>query len=317
MKAFLSLGSLLLCLATGLRAGTSANYSIVPEEVGALGGISSSTTYRQIASAGGIAGISSNPGGASARQGFVAQLFEVAGLVLDSPRLTAGENSLFFFNASLLYDDATLTLLPAASVAWSVLSGPLLSITPAGVASTGLVYENTPATVQGQFGAFTATINVTVANTHNDNYGTYAADGLDDAWQVQYFGLDQPQAAPGVDVNGTGQNNYFKFVAGLVPNGSPGAADARFTVTAQAVAGQPAQRQITFRPLAAGRNYRVQYSLSVGTNAVWNDLTGFLQLPDAGNARTIIDQQATDARRFYRVLITKDPSPPGPTRLVP
>ncbi len=37
-------------------------------------------------------------------------------------------------------------------------------------------------------------------------------------WQIQYFGsTTNPKAAPGYDADGTGQNNEFKFVAGLNP----------------------------------------------------------------------------------------------------
>ena len=46
-------------------------------------------------------------------------------------------------------------------------------------------------------------------------------DGLPDAWQIQYFGcVSCPQAAPGADADGTGQNNLFKYEAGLDPTDS-------------------------------------------------------------------------------------------------
>lgn len=39
---------------------------------------------------------------------------------------------------------------------------------------------------------------------------------LDDAWQNQYFGLDNPLAAPTADPDG--ETNSFEFTAGLIPS---------------------------------------------------------------------------------------------------
>ncbi|MBS0660360.1 MAG: hypothetical protein JSR82_19230 [Verrucomicrobia bacterium] len=315
MKSLLSSCTLLLGLSLDLRAGASADYLNAPEAVSALGGHSSSAAYRNVASAGGIAGVSSSPGGVAARQGFIGQLFERVGLALESDRTFVGEGTQANLFAKFVYDDGTTDALPSGSVLWSVLGGPIASITAAGIATAGQVYLDSTGVVQGQFDDLFATLPLTIVNTHNDNFGGYAGDGLDDAWQVQYFGLNNPNASPTVDVNGTGQNNAFKFQAGLDPTAPAGSANARFVVTAAAVAGQPAQRQISFRPLVVGRSYRVQYTTSLASGSTWADLTGFTQLPDVGDTRTIIDQNATEGRRFYRVEIVKTPTSPGPTGL--
>ena len=44
-------------------------------------------------------------------------------------------------------------------------------------------------------------------DTIADNFGTYAGDGLGDDWQVQYFGLSNPNAAPLLDPDFDGHNN--------------------------------------------------------------------------------------------------------------
>ena len=54
-------------------------------------------------------------------------------------------------------------------------------------------------------------------DSNPDNHGSYAGDGIPDSWQAQYFELNNPNAAPNKDVDGTGQNNLFKYVAGLDP----------------------------------------------------------------------------------------------------
>ena len=41
------------------------------------------------------------------------------------------------------------------------------------------------------------------------------------AWQLQYFGCTNcPQSQPTADADGTGQNNQFKYIAGLNPDES-------------------------------------------------------------------------------------------------
>ena len=68
--------------------------------------------------------------------------------------------------------------------------------------------------------------------------GSYAADGVGDDWQFQYFGLNNPNAAPLLDPDGDGQNNLFEFTAGLVPTNPL----SRFLVSIAPVPGQPTHR---------------------------------------------------------------------------
>lgn len=301
--------------ASALPAGVSLHYQTSPETVGALGGSSASAAYSNVGAAGGIGGIATGLGPLTVRSGYIGQLFETVGLVLNAALTTIDEGGTLQLGGGVLYDDATTNALPPEAIVWSVTAGPLTSVSASGLASAELVYQDTPATVRGLFNAFVGTINLTVHNTHNDNFGSYAADGIDDAWQAQYFGLDNPLAAPTADPNGTGQNNRFKFLAGLDPTLPASHPEARFVLTAQPVPGQPSQRQLSFHPVVAGRNYRVQFNPTLtppGLN--WSDLTGFTLLPDVGNTRALFDNNATDPRRFYRVEITKTPTPPGPLR---
>lgn len=301
--------------AAALPASVSLHYQTSPEAVGALGGFSTSAAYANVGAAGGIGGISTGPGPTTVRSGYIGQLFETVGLVLNAALTTINEGGVLQLGGGLLYDDATTNALPPEAIVWSVNAGPLTSVDPSGLASAALVYQDTPATVRGQFNTFFGTINLSVRNTHNDNFGSYAGDGLDDAWQAQYFGLDNPLAAPTADPNGTGQNNRFKFLAGLDPTLPASHPEARFVLTAQPVPGQPAQKQLSFHPVVAGRNYKVQFHSTLASPGLtWTDLTGFTQLPDNGNTRAVIDNGATDSRRFYRVEITKTPTPPGPLR---
>ena len=53
------------------------------------------------------------------------------------------------------------------------------------------------ALAQGSYAGSTGSLNLTVLNVNQDNFGSYAGDGIGDDWQVQYFGLpSNPAAGP-------------------------------------------------------------------------------------------------------------------------
>ena len=144
---------------------------------------------------------------------------------------------------------------------------------------------------------------LTVLNVNLDNFGTYAGDTLDDAWQVQYFG--QPpnaNAGPNADFDGTGQTNLFKYIAGLNPlDGS------RFTLSVAPVAGQPAQKNVIFTPRPTDRTYTVTFKTAFKTAfnaATWTPLPGGI-VTDNSQQRTVTDPAATGAKKFYHIEITK------------
>lgn len=186
-------------------------------------------------------------------------------------------------------------VIPASAQVPQIISYPI-----AGLATAGTVFQNAPATVQGAFGGSTGTLNFTVLNTFSDNLGSYAGDGIDDAWQVQYFGPPpNANAGPDVDFSRTGQTNFFKYVAGLNPLDP----NAVFTVKIIPVTGLSTVKQLVFTPLVAGRSYTVKFrpDLAAGT---WISLTGAFQ-SDSGATRTVTDLNATEDMKYYRVEITK------------
>ena len=136
-------------------------------------------------------------------------------------------------------------------------------------------------------------------DTIPDNFGSYAGDGLGDGWQVQYFGLNNPQAGPNVDASGTGQTNMFKYVAGLVPTDPA----SRFSVWVEPVPGQTAQVRVIFFPRLDGRTYTVKASPSLAAGS-WAPL-GSSSTTDNGNERTVTDLNASGTKRFYTVEVQK------------
>jgi len=301
MKTFLTpifLGALALGSAV---AGTSTDYATNPQSLDAGGQRTSSTNYTSDASMGGVAGISAVVSPAeTAKQGYIGQLYEVTGLALAATPATIDEGLTRQLAAQAALDDATFLALAPGAVAWSVLTGPLTGINAAGVATAGLVYQNTQATARGIWGVFSADLGFTVLDINPDNFGSYAGDGIDDSWQVQYFGLNNPDAAPAKDPDGDGQNNQFEFAAGLVPTDPL----SRFLFRIELVPGFPNKKNLVFSPRFVTRTYTVLTATTLGAGITWQPLAGGI-VQDNGSERTVTDPAATNTQEFYRIEITK------------
>ncbi len=297
MKAPAFLLALLATVAAHAGPRTSANYSIATDTTDAGGQRATSAAYTNDGSAGGVAGLSSVASPAqTAKSGYVGQLYDVTGLVLNSAAPSVNETATLQLAAWQLLDDESTLAVAVNSVAWSVVSGPVTGIDSGGLATADVVAQDTPATVQGMHGGFTGMLNLTVLDTIADNFGTYGSDGLPDDWQVQYFGPNNPDAGPGVVTDGSGLTNLFKYTAGLIPNN----AVSTFNTGTGPVTGQPGQRSISFGPTFSDRNYTIKFSTDLLN---WNTLSG----PTAGNDGTMsfTDTNAGGPRKFYRVQIIK------------
>jgi hypothetical protein len=293
-----------LALTATLHAGprTSANYSIITDIADAGGQRATSAAYTNDGSAG-VGGVSTVASPAEfVKSGYAGQLYDITGLALNSASVNSSVNETTTLQLAAFQqlDDTSFLAVSANSVAWSVVSGPITGISGAGLATAGTVYQDTAATVQGIFGGLTGQLQLTVIDSIPDNFGSYAGDGLDDAWQVQYFGQPpNPLAAPGADADGTGQTNLFKFIAGLNPIDH-----SRFTITIAPVPGQPGQKNVIFNPIVAGRTYAVTAKTSLDSVGGWTAINASAP-SDSGPQRTITDLSATGAAKFYHVEITK------------
>lgn len=277
---------------------SSANYSIATETTDSGGQRTASAHYSNDGSAGGIAGISTVSSPVEiAKAGYIGQLYDVTGLAINASPASVDELATLQLGASLLLDDESHLDVDVSSVAWSVVTGPVTSITGTGLATAGAVYQDAGATVQGALGGLTGNLNLTVLNLLPDNFGRYAGDGLDDAWQNQYFGLNNPNADPLIDPDGDGQNNRFEFIAGIVPTDP----NSHFDLQVEPVAGQPGQKRLIFGPRWTDRTYNVLTSTTLEP-ASWSTLTGGI-VSDSGTERSVTDTAATALKKFYQVEI--------------
>jgi len=279
---------------------SSSSYSVAAEVVDGGGRRTSGGVYTNDATIGGLAGLSTVTTPAlTAKHGFAGQLFDVTSLALAATNTNVNETANRQVNATVLLDDGSTLALANSAFAWSIVTGPLTAISNAGLATAGIVYQDTSASVMATYAGVTQQLTLTVVNNNLDNFGTYAGDGIDDAWQVQYFGLSNPLAGPTVDPDGDGQNNLFEYTAGTVPN----LAGSRFALRDEPVPGQPAQKRIIFSPRLADRTYVVQFATDLALGN-WQTLTNSTT-SDNGQERTVTDLGATGAKRFYRVQVTK------------
>lgn len=285
----------LLTLLGVARAGISADYSITPQTLDGGGGRSASADYTLDASAGLIVGRSTvgAPAGVT-RHGYIGQLADPAGFVLAAEPASMDEDATRQLAARVLLDDDSQLALAAAEVAWSVAGGPLAGIDAAGLAMAGSVYQDTPALARGLWGAQSNTLTLTVLNTLPDNFGSYAADGLDDDWQIGYYGFDNPAAAPGHNPFGTG-DNLFKFFAGLNPTDAESRLHLRIARAGAATA-------LEVEPIVSGRTYSIVQAATPGA-AQWDTLVPH-EIRDSGAIRTFVSDTNAPSL-FYRVRIQK------------
>ena len=114
------------------------------------------------------------------------------------------------------------------------------------------------------------------------------------AWSAQYGLLQGPEG----DEDGDGNSNYLEFVAGLVPTN----ASSVFKISVSSVPGEPSHRAIVISPILSDRTYTVKSSESMQP-ATWIPLSNPTE-SNAGNVRTVIDNEATEEKKFYVIEIS-------------
>lgn len=300
VKKLILLCSLLAPATLQAGSSSSAHYNISAETIDAGGTRTSSAHYTIDGCTGGEGGISSAATPEETLKfGYIGQLYDVTALQLAAAPATVGEGQTRQLGGAQWLDDLTLIPLPADSISWSVQSGPLTGVSIAGVATGAAVYQETDAVVQGSHAGITGTLNLTVLDTIPDNFGLYAGDGIADAWQVQYFGPDNPLADPLLDPDGDGHTNRFEFVAGLIPTDLLSV----FKLRIEEVPGQPAQKKLIFSPRLSDRSYTVKSSTTALPGS-WTAITG-AAVTDQGNERTVTDPNAAEPKKLYEVEIAK------------
>ena len=276
----------------------SRNYAQQTETFDAAGGKGASSHYSQTASIGGIGGAASAGAKAVARNGFAGQLFEATNLVLNASPATVNEGGTSQLAAIATLDDGTVSHLAGRDLFWRVSSGPVVSIDAQGLLTAANVYQRSSARIEGRYPGKNSFIDLGILNVDDDDFGIYAHDGLPDLWQVQNFGENNPRGVSSADADGDGQSNFAEFIAGT----SPTNAESHFSIELATLPGEPSQKYLLFSPRLNDRSYTVEYSLDLG--AGFKPLTNASQL-DFDATRVVLDPNATEPNKFYRVKISR------------
>lgn len=291
MKTLLMVSALLLVAA--------ANYERPVSAIDQGGGRLTSGQYT-IDSSVNTTGALTAGGLAVAKGGYVGQLYDPASVQVNLTPATVAESATRQLATALVLDDHTFLPLAPSEVIWSIVSGPLAAISGGGAVTAGQVYENTGAALAGAAAGVSGGFALTVLNVGDDDFGSYAGDGLDDDWQVGYFGLDNPGAAPDRDPDGDGHDNLFEFTAGIIPTD----AGSRFRLRVERSPAQTTHRNLIFDPIVSGRSYTVEFSPTLVPED-WAPLPGSPPTSDNGAERTVTDENAGTLFRVYRVHITR------------
>ena len=193
----------------------SADYSISTQSIDAGGTTLSSTSYSINASVNDSGSMASAVvSGCVAKGGYAGQLYDVVGLLVSASSMSVNEGTSLQLGAAQLLDDSTCLILSSTAPVWSVISGPVVSISTSGLATAGLVYQNCPANVGAAFLGMSGTLSLTIINTNNDDYGSYAGNSLLENWLVQYFGPPpNSNAGPNVELVGEIHSRRHKHSA--------------------------------------------------------------------------------------------------------
>ncbi len=149
---------------------------------------------------------------------LIGQFYDQVGFAVTALPATVDEGATRQLEAALTMDDQSTIDVAESEVNWLVVAGPVAAIDSEGLATAGLVFENTEAIVQGTFGSALDELSLTIVNTEADNLPGYAADGIDDGWQVGYFGLPPNEnAGPNANPDKDRDNNLAEFLFGFSP----------------------------------------------------------------------------------------------------
>ena len=276
-----------LALALPSQGASSANYSIAPATLDAGGGRSASAKYTHDGSFGGFGGTVINVTTRETnRVGYAGQLLEPVSLTVSVPSTNINEATSQQLSAGARLDNGSVT----TTADWSVLNGPVAAISPAGLLTAANVYQDTPATIFAAAEGLGKSLGLMIRNVGNDDFGLYADDGINDLWQVQYFGIDNPAA--------TGTQALFAYTAGLNPTNP---ADV-FTFKLSSVSTQANWRSLSFAPRYTNRTYLVEYRTNLAAGGFTTLTSG--KVTDAGLTRTVADTNAVSGERVYRVKIS-------------
>jgi len=259
------------------------------------GGRSTGGDITHVATLGGLGGEMHDTAPLIARPGFAGQLWDAVSLDITPQTAILSDNGTLQLTAQVTGDDAT-TQSPSAPIAWESASF-LLSVNPVGLATTGTLPGDSTATVSARSGELIGSAVISLFDQTPDDYGPFAGDNLDDAWQFLWFSNAPNSAQPADDPDADGQDNGFEFLAGTTP--LDGSSFLRIRIAPEP--NQPTVRQLFFEPFRLDRTYRWEFSATL--QPPWQPVLGDPPDPQLTGEARATDEVAVEARKFYRLMI--------------
>jgi len=227
------------------------------------------------------------------RGGEAGQLYEPMGIVAVAATPILPETSSCQLSAISTNDDGSATGIRAT---WTVLDGPIVAIDSNGVALAGAVYQDSEALAAATSLGLTGTVSLAVLDTLKDNYRLYAGDDIADAWQVDFFGVDNTNGLASADGDLDGANNFAEFIAGTSPlNGLD------FFSIRSLRRQSPNQVELVLAPAFSNRQYHIEGATNL-LYAGWSPLVSSSG-PTQTTQLVIADVPSTNTVMFYRASI--------------
>lgn len=272
------------------------------------GGLVQSNGDVQITGFVGEPGIVSSGGNVVVRQGGNSMIYYAAGFAVASDAATINEqgasdtsSTRTQLRGNVVYDDASLSALDGSQVAWTTpaTGSALASISASGLAQAATVYQGTSASFSGSYGGINATSSLTVLNVLPDNFGAWAGDTFDDAWEIaQGMG-----GAVNPNATNNGVPNWQLYAMGYNPALPAPAVLALSTATngylAVTYTRNPYATGYVFTPQESG-NLSVGFTNMVNPNSVTNASGGVETIVTRGS----VPINATN-KQFLRVKVAQ------------
>lgn len=267
----------------------------VHQTVDSGGGRAQSSNYVADQNVGDIIGISTVALPTEiARHGYIGQLADVTGFSVQPETNAVDEGGSQTLGGVATLDDDTALRVDGSEVSWEASAFPLVAISASGLATTTNVYEDTLASVSGQYIGMSGTGGFLVRDVDGDNFDTYAGDGLPDSWQVGHFGVGNPDAGPTNNVDDDPFDNRNEWIADTIPTDSN--SFLRILMISNAVP----DMEVAFESSAARR-----YGLEATSNLasmIWWPIDGQTNIPGTGGLTWLTHTNVPDATH-YRVTV--------------
>ncbi|HOW97780.1 MAG TPA: VCBS repeat-containing protein [Kiritimatiellia bacterium] len=286
----------LFALATAADAArTGGVYAVTADTLDGGGRRAAGAAYVNDASLGAIGAISgSDP---VLKSGYAGQLMDLAGLNMSVAPIPMDEGTTGQVAAVARWDDDTVSPLGANDIQWATPAYPFAAVAADGRLVASIVYADAQAAVTGLYFGLAGCATQTVMDIDSDNFGIYAGDDIKDSWQVEFFGVDNPDGEADADPDGDRRDNRNEYVTGTGPDDE----FSFFNLWNERIEHVATQGDVFYHPRLDSRTYEVLRATALLTPD-WSDSFAYSESL-AGATCTVRDLNIAADATYYRVRV--------------